>query len=98
MDGYILSTQDAAEVARSLGAKLVIPIHGKPEEAVERPRRATALGPRADQGPNPASLPAGPQLNCQRTPASLAIRFETALPVINPEGNPPPGEIHWPTM
>lgn len=41
---------------------------------------------------------AAPQFNTQRTPASLAIRFETALPVINPAGNPPPGEIHWPTM
>jgi hypothetical protein len=36
--------------------------------------------------------------NFQRIPASLAIRFETLLPVINPAGNPPPGEIHWPTM
>jgi L-ascorbate metabolism protein UlaG (beta-lactamase superfamily) len=34
-DGYILSTQDAAELARSLGAKVVIPIHCKPEEAAE---------------------------------------------------------------
>jgi L-ascorbate metabolism protein UlaG (beta-lactamase superfamily) len=34
-DGYILSTQDAAELARRLGAKVVIPIHCKPEEALK---------------------------------------------------------------
>ncbi|MBP1778587.1 MAG: hypothetical protein H6Q86_4598 [candidate division NC10 bacterium] len=39
-----------------------------------------------------------PHVNFQRIPASLAIRFETLLPVINPAGNPPPGEIHWPTI
>ena len=38
------------------------------------------------------------QLSFQRTPVSLAIRFATALPVISPEGSPPPGAIHWPTM
>jgi L-ascorbate metabolism protein UlaG (beta-lactamase superfamily) len=35
VEGYILGTQDAAELARSLGAKFVIPIHCKPEEAVK---------------------------------------------------------------
>jgi L-ascorbate metabolism protein UlaG (beta-lactamase superfamily) len=34
-NGYILSTEDAATLARSLGAKIVIPIHCKPEEAVK---------------------------------------------------------------
>jgi L-ascorbate metabolism protein UlaG (beta-lactamase superfamily) len=34
-NGYILSTDDAATLARSLGAKIVIPIHCKPEEAVK---------------------------------------------------------------
>jgi len=34
-EGYILSTQDAASLARSLGVKVVIPIHCKPEEAVK---------------------------------------------------------------
>ncbi len=59
---------------------------------------AAALDPRTDQGLNPTASPAAPQLNTQRTPASLAIRLETVLPVISPAGNPPPGEIHWPTM
>jgi L-ascorbate metabolism protein UlaG (beta-lactamase superfamily) len=34
-DGYILSTTDAASLARSLGAQVVIPIHCKPEDAVK---------------------------------------------------------------
>jgi L-ascorbate metabolism protein UlaG (beta-lactamase superfamily) len=34
-EGYILSTQDAAELARSLKAKIVVPTHCKPEEAVK---------------------------------------------------------------
>ena len=34
-DGYILNTQEAAELARSLGVKSVIAIHCKPEEAVK---------------------------------------------------------------
>ena len=45
-----------------------------------------------------APHPPDPQLSFQRTPVSLAIRFATALPVISPEGRPPPGAIHWPTM
>lgn len=35
VDGYIMNTQDAAELARSLKAKIVIPTHCKPEEAVK---------------------------------------------------------------
>jgi len=34
-DGYILGTEDAAALARSLGATFVVPIHCKPEEAVK---------------------------------------------------------------
>jgi hypothetical protein len=34
-EGYILSTQDAAELARSLKAKIVVPTHCRPEEAVK---------------------------------------------------------------
>ena len=34
-NGYILSTEDAAAVARSLGAKIVLPTHCKPEDAVK---------------------------------------------------------------
>jgi L-ascorbate metabolism protein UlaG (beta-lactamase superfamily) len=33
-DGYILSTHDAAALARSLGASFVVPVHCKPEEAL----------------------------------------------------------------
>jgi L-ascorbate metabolism protein UlaG (beta-lactamase superfamily) len=35
VDGYIMNTQDAAELARSLEAKVVVPTHCKPEEAVK---------------------------------------------------------------
>jgi L-ascorbate metabolism protein UlaG (beta-lactamase superfamily) len=35
VEGYIMNTQDAAELARSLGAKIVVPTHCKPEEAVK---------------------------------------------------------------
>jgi L-ascorbate metabolism protein UlaG (beta-lactamase superfamily) len=35
IEGYIMSTQDAAELARSLKAEIVIPTHCKPEEAVK---------------------------------------------------------------
>jgi L-ascorbate metabolism protein UlaG (beta-lactamase superfamily) len=34
-EGYIMSTADAAELARSLQAKIVVPTHCKPEEAVK---------------------------------------------------------------
>ena len=37
-------------------------------------------------------------LICQGTPLSLQIRRETWRPVMSPEGSPPPGLIHWPTM
>ena len=34
-EGYVMSTQDAADLARSLRATIVIPTHCKPEEAVK---------------------------------------------------------------
>jgi L-ascorbate metabolism protein UlaG (beta-lactamase superfamily) len=34
-EGYIMSTQDAAELARSLKAKIIVPTHCKPEEAAK---------------------------------------------------------------
>jgi L-ascorbate metabolism protein UlaG (beta-lactamase superfamily) len=35
VEGYIMNTQDAAELARSLKAKVVVPTHCRPEEALK---------------------------------------------------------------